>query len=53
MADERRKQMCERTGMVKKMDPRLGELAPTTIGSQDAESRNLEPIFLTIPVFRD
>ena len=33
------------TGMVKKVGPRLRELALTVSGSQDAGSRNLGPTF--------
>ena len=34
----------------KKESPRLHELAPMTRGSQDAGSRNLESVYLTISV---
>ena len=40
---------AESTGMVKKnTGPRLREIAPAARGSQDAESRNLGPAFMTI-----
>ena len=38
------------TGMVKKVGPRLRELALTVSGSQDAGSRNLGIAFLAISV---
>ena len=44
------------TRMVKKIDPRLREIATAARGSQDAGSRNLGPAFLPsgiIPVVRD
>ena len=37
--------------MVKKVVPKLRELASATRGSEEAESRNLEPIILTPPRF--
>ena len=36
--------------MIKKLDPRLRELAPMARGSQEMGSRNLGPTFFTVPV---
>lgn len=47
------KSRIQSTGTVKKVYPRLRELAPATRGGQEEGSRNLDPAFFTNPVFAD